>query len=98
MRPVASFLLNFVGCVIPLASFSLFSSAVAGQVHKWVNFESMLEKCLIGKVVGPAVQIRKCELPLATFLFLFSFQCHGHSHSETVLEYRAHLQVVVFVC
>ncbi|KAK8778069.1 hypothetical protein V5799_020590 [Amblyomma americanum] len=30
-------------------------------VHKWVNFESMLEKCLIGKIVGPAVQIRKCS-------------------------------------
>lgn len=56
------------------------------QVHKWVNFESMLEKCLIGKVVGPAVQIRKSSFPVPRIPFIKKLQRTDTTTSEDVLD------------
>lgn len=54
------------------------------QVHKWVNFESMLEKCLIGKIVGPAVQIRKSSFPVPRIPFIKKLQRTDTMTSEDV--------------
>uniref|UniRef100_A0A1E1X9K2 Cytochrome b5 reductase 4 n=1 Tax=Amblyomma aureolatum TaxID=187763 RepID=A0A1E1X9K2_9ACAR len=54
------------------------------QVHKWVNFESMLEKCLIGKIVGPAVQIRKSSFPVPRIPFIKKLQRTDTTTSEDV--------------
>ncbi|KAL1475922.1 hypothetical protein MTO96_036930, partial [Rhipicephalus appendiculatus] len=54
------------------------------QVHKWVNFESMLEKCLIGKVVGPAVQVRKSSFPVPRIPFIKKLQRTDTATSEDV--------------
>ncbi|KAH8021288.1 hypothetical protein HPB51_014482 [Rhipicephalus microplus] len=54
------------------------------QVHKWVNFESMLEKCLIGKVVGPAVQVRKSSFPVPRIPFIKKLQWTDTATSEDV--------------
>uniref|UniRef100_A0A131XHK8 Cytochrome b5 reductase 4 n=1 Tax=Hyalomma excavatum TaxID=257692 RepID=A0A131XHK8_9ACAR len=54
------------------------------QVHKWVNFESMLEKCLIGKVVGPAIQVRKSSFPVPRIPFIKKLQRTDTATSEDV--------------
>lgn len=54
------------------------------QVHKWVNFESMLEKCLIGKVVGPAIQVRKSSFPVPRIPFIKKLQWTDTATSEDV--------------
>ncbi|CAN7976905.1 unnamed protein product, partial [Ixodes persulcatus] len=60
------------------------------QVHKWVNFESMLEKCLVGRLVGPpANSIRKCVSPLffsfLAFILLPMYSVY-HSFVHIVLD------------
>lgn len=50
------------------------------QVHKWVNFESMLEKCLIGKLVGPPVQVRKSSFPVPRIPFIKKTAKDRHSY------------------
>nr|XP_050027176.1 cytochrome b5 reductase 4-like isoform X1 [Dermacentor andersoni]XP_054922407.1 cytochrome b5 reductase 4-like isoform X1 [Dermacentor andersoni]XP_054922408.1 cytochrome b5 reductase 4-like isoform X1 [Dermacentor andersoni] len=54
------------------------------QVHKWVNFESMLEKCLIGKLVGPAIQVRKSSFPVPRIPFIKKLQRTDTATSEDV--------------
>lgn len=54
------------------------------QVHKWVNFESMLEKCLIGKLVGPPVQVRKSSFPVPRIPFIKKLQRTDTATSEDV--------------
>lgn len=54
------------------------------QVHKWVNFESMLEKCLIGKLIGPPVQVRKSSFPVPRIPFIKKLQRTDTATSEDV--------------
>ncbi|XP_042147983.1 cytochrome b5 reductase 4-like [Ixodes scapularis] len=53
------------------------------QVHKWVNFESMLEKCLVGRLVGPpANSIRKSSFVVPRIPFFKRLQRSDTGVSE----------------
>ncbi|CAN7982068.1 unnamed protein product, partial [Ixodes pacificus] len=55
------------------------------QVHKWVNFESMLEKCLVGRLVGPpANSIRKSSFVVPRIPFFKRLQRSDTGVSEDI--------------
>uniref|UniRef100_A0A2R5LCN6 Cytochrome b5 reductase 4 n=1 Tax=Ornithodoros turicata TaxID=34597 RepID=A0A2R5LCN6_9ACAR len=54
------------------------------QVHKWVNFESMLEKCLVGKLVAPTISLRKSSFAVPKIQFFKKLHRSDTTASEDV--------------
>lgn len=67
------------------------------QVHKWVNFESMLEKCFVGRLVAPTMSHRKSSFAVPKIPFFKKLHRSDTTVSTDVPDLTADLPAKPFM-